>query len=43
MGGVELRDGELRIEREANELDELAVRFTAILDELDIEHVYCRL
>lgn len=40
MGGVEFRDGELVVEREPNELDTLALAFTAVLDELGIEHVY---
>jgi hypothetical protein len=40
MGGVEFRDGELVVEREPNDLDDLAVRFTSILDDLAIDHVY---
>lgn len=40
MGGIELRKDELIVSREPNELDELAIAFTAILDELGIEHVY---
>lgn len=40
MGGVELRDDTLVVEREPNDLDDLAVRFTRILDDLGIDHVY---
>lgn len=40
MGGIELRDGELVVERAPNELDELAMEFTALLDDLGIRHVY---
>lgn len=40
MGGIEFRDGELVVEREPNELDELAIEFTAILDDLGVQHVY---
>lgn len=40
MGGIGFRNGELVVEREPNELDRLAISFTAILDELDIRHVY---
>lgn len=40
MGGVGFREGELVVEREPNELDQLAAAFTAILDGLDIRHVY---
>lgn len=40
MGGIGFRNGELIVEREPNELDQLAISFTAILDELDIQHVY---
>ena len=40
MGGIELRDGHLFVDREPNDLDELAIRFTSILDDLDasLEH-----
>lgn len=40
MGGIELSDGELRVERAPNELDELAIAFSNILDDLDIQHVF---
>lgn len=40
MGGVELRNGTLVVEREPNRLDELAIEFAEILDRLDINHVY---
>lgn len=40
MGGIAFRDDELIVERGPNDLDELAIRFTSILDELGIEHVY---
>lgn len=40
MGGIELRDGMLVVDRELNDLDNLALRFSKILDELDIDHVF---
>jgi hypothetical protein len=40
MGGIELRNGTLVVEREPNQLDELAIRFSEILGQFDIEHVY---
>lgn len=40
MGGVSLRDDELVVERPQNELDELAISFTELLSNLDIDHVY---
>jgi hypothetical protein len=40
MSGVTLRDGDLVVERSANELDELAVAFSDVLSELGIEHVF---
>jgi len=40
MGGIELRNGTLVVEREPNQLDELTIRFSEILDQFDIEHVY---
>ena len=40
MGGIELRNGTLLVEREPNRLDELATEFSEILDGFDIEHVY---
>jgi hypothetical protein len=40
MGGIELRDGTLVVERDPNQLDELAIDFSAILDQFNIEHVF---
>jgi predicted nucleotidyltransferase len=40
MGGVTLRDGELVVERAPNELDELAIDFSALLTRLGIKHVF---
>lgn len=40
MGGIELRNGTLVVNREPNQLDELAIRFSTILDRFDIDHVY---
>lgn len=40
MGGIELREGTLVVEREPNRLDELAFEFSPILDRCDVEHVY---
>lgn len=40
MSGIELREGVLVVDREPNDLDDLAVRFSSILDDLDIEHVF---
>lgn len=40
MGGIELREGTLVVERPPNKLDELAIEFSEILDGLGIEHVY---
>lgn len=40
MGGIELRNGTLIVEREPNRLDELALSFSDLLDQFDIEHVY---
>ncbi len=40
MGGIDLENGRLIIDRDPNELDDLAIRFTTILDDLGIEHVY---
>jgi len=40
MGGIELRNGTLVVERGPNQLDELAIEFSKILDRFDIEHVY---
>ena len=40
MGGIELRNGTLVVEREPNQLDELATEFSRILGRFDIDHVY---
>ncbi|UWG48152.1 hypothetical protein HSRCO_1874 [Halanaeroarchaeum sp. HSR-CO] len=40
MGGIEIRDGTLVVEREPNQLDALAIEFSDILDTFDIAHVY---
>jgi len=40
MGGIELRDGTLLVEREPNDLDELAILFSTLLDEVGIGHVF---
>lgn len=40
MGGIEHRNGTLVIGREPNDLDDLAVRFSNILDEVGIDHVF---
>jgi hypothetical protein len=40
MGGIELRNGTLVVEREPNRLDELAIEFSKFLKRFDIEHVY---
>ena len=40
MGGIELRNGTLVVEREPNQLDELATEFSRILGRFDINHVY---
>lgn len=40
MGGIELRDGTLLVDREPNRLDDLAIEFSGILDRFDIDHVY---
>lgn len=40
MSGIELRDGTLVVDREPNDLDDLAIRFSSILDDLDIQHVF---
>lgn len=40
MGGVEFRDGTLVVEREPNELDELARKFSDLLDDHGIGHVF---
>lgn len=40
MGGIELRDGTLVVDREPNDLDDLAIRFSSILYDLGIQHVF---
>lgn len=40
MGGIELRDGTLHVDREPNDLDDLAIQFSTILDDLGIDHVF---
>lgn len=40
MTGVELRDRPLVVEREPNKLDDLAIRFSELLQRVDVEHVY---
>lgn len=40
MSGIELRDGTLIVKREPNQLDELAIEFSDILNRFSIDHVY---
>lgn len=40
MSGIELRNDTLIVERAPNRLDELAIEFSAILDEFSIDHVF---
>ncbi|WP_254521496.1 hypothetical protein [Natrinema caseinilyticum] len=40
MGGIELRNETLVVERESNQLDELAIGFSEVLGRFDIKHVY---
>lgn len=40
MSGIELRSGTLVVEREPNRLDELAIEFSTLLGQFDIDHVY---
>jgi hypothetical protein len=40
MSGVELQGNTLVVERDPNELDRLALAFSALLDEFGIQHVY---
>lgn len=40
MGGIELRDGTLLVDREPNNLDELAILFSTLLDKVGIGHVF---
>ncbi|QKY19745.1 hypothetical protein B4589_004870 [Halolamina sp. CBA1230] len=40
MGGIELRDETLFVGREPNRLDELAIEFSEILDDMGVTHVF---
>jgi hypothetical protein len=40
MGGIELRDDVLVVDREPNRLDELAIEFSRLLDRFDVDHVF---
>ncbi|MXR19117.1 hypothetical protein [Halobacterium bonnevillei] len=40
MSGIRFRDGVLVVEREPNQLDELALSFSAVLNRVDIDHVF---
>jgi len=40
MAGISLRDGELVVGREPNRLDDLAIGFSSLLDELGVGHVF---
>lgn len=40
MGGIELTETGLFVEREPNKLDLLAIEFSVLLDRLDIDHVF---
>lgn len=40
MAGIELRDGTLVVDREPNDLDELAISFSQVLSSYDLSHVY---
>lgn len=40
MGGIELQNGTLVVEREPNRLDDLAIAFSDVLDRFDVDHVY---
>lgn len=40
MGGIDLRDETLVVGREPNQLDELAMAFSTVLDRLSIRHVF---
>lgn len=40
MGGISFRHGTLVVERDPNELDRLAISFSSILGDLDIDHVF---
>jgi hypothetical protein len=40
MGGIRLTDDQLHVDREPNDLDDLAIEFSTILADLDVEHVF---
>lgn len=40
MGGIELHDDTLVVDREPNGLDDLAIQFSSILDGVGIDHVF---
>lgn len=40
MGGIELRDDVLVVDRRSNDLDDLAIQFSSILDDLGVAHVF---
>ncbi len=40
MSGVDLRDGTVVVDRPPNELDDLAVSFSSLLQCLDVDHVF---
>lgn len=40
MGGIELQDDELIVERPPNALDELAIEFSSLLSDCDVDHVF---
>ncbi|MFB6233067.1 MAG: hypothetical protein ABEH61_02295, partial [Haloarculaceae archaeon] len=40
MGGIELRNGTLVVDREPNQFDELAIGFSEILGHFEIKHGY---
>jgi len=40
MSGIELRDDTLVVDRDPNELDDLAILFSGILDGFDIDHAF---
>jgi len=40
MSGVELTDCGLVVDRDPNRLDELAIDFSRVLSDLDIDHVF---
>ncbi|WP_049929207.1 hypothetical protein [Halopiger goleimassiliensis] len=40
MSGIEFRDGVLVVDRTPNALDELAIEFSEVLTDLDVDHVF---